>query len=62
MTALTTMGGVFPMIISRAEGSEVWRPLGLTVFGGLLTSTLITLVFVPTLYYMFEHRREARRQ
>jgi hydrophobe/amphiphile efflux-1 (HAE1) family protein len=62
MTALTTMGGVFPMIISRAEGSEVWRPLGLTVFGGLLTSTLITLVFVPTLYYMFERRREARRQ
>ena len=62
MTALTTMGGLFPMIVSRAEGSEVWRPLGLTVFGGLLTSTLITLVFVPTLYYMFERRREARRQ
>jgi HAE1 family hydrophobic/amphiphilic exporter-1 len=62
MTALTTMGGLFPMIVSRAEGSEVWRPLGLTVFGGLLTSTLITLVFVPTLYYMFERRREVRRQ
>ena len=62
MTALTTMGGVFPMIISRAEGSEVWRPLGLTVFGGLLTSTLITLVFVPTLYYIFERRREAKRR
>jgi multidrug efflux pump subunit AcrB len=62
MTALTTMGGVFPMIISRGEGSEAWRPLGLAVFGGLLTSTLITLIFVPTLYYLFEQRREARRQ
>jgi len=62
MTALTTMGGVFPMIISRGEGSESWRPLGLTVFGGLLTSTLITLVFVPTLYYILERRREAKVQ
>jgi multidrug efflux pump subunit AcrB len=62
MTALTTMGGVFPMIISRGEGSESWRPLGLTVFGGLLTSTLITLVFVPTLYYIIERRREAKGQ
>ena len=57
MTALTTMGGVFPMVISRGEGSEAWRPLGLTVFGGLFTSTLITLIFVPTLYYMMEKRR-----
>ena len=57
MTALTTMGGVFPMVISRGEGSEAWRPLGLTVFGGLFTSTLITLICVPTLYYIMEKRR-----
>ena len=60
MTALTTMGGVFPLIVSRGEGSESWRPLGLTVFGGLLTSTLITLIFIPTLYYILERRREAK--
>jgi hydrophobe/amphiphile efflux-1 (HAE1) family protein len=62
MTALTTMFGVFPMIVSTGEGAETWRPLGLAVFGGLLASTLITLVFVPTLYYILERRREARRQ
>lgn len=60
MTALTTMGGVFPMIISGGEGSESWRPLGLTVFGGLLTSTLITLVLVPTIYYTLESRRKGK--
>lgn len=57
MTALTTMGGVFPMIITRGEGSEAWRPLGLTVFGGLFSSTLITLLIVPVLYYLLERRR-----
>lgn len=57
MTALTTMGGVFPMITTKAEGSEAWRPLGLTVFGGLFSSTLITLLIVPTLYYLLERRR-----
>ena len=58
MTALTTMGGVLPMILSRGEGSEAWRPLGLTVFGGLFSSTLITLIFVPTFYYLLERRRK----
>ncbi|MBW2040248.1 MAG: efflux RND transporter permease subunit [Deltaproteobacteria bacterium] len=62
MTTLTTMGCAFTMIVSRGEGSEAWRPLGLTVFGGLLTSTLITLIFVPTLYYFIERRREARKK
>ncbi|UCC66318.1 MAG: efflux RND transporter permease subunit, partial [Deltaproteobacteria bacterium] len=62
MTALTTMGCVFTLIVSRGEGSESWRPLGLAVFGGLLTSTLITLIFVPSLYYLIERRRQARRK
>jgi HAE1 family hydrophobic/amphiphilic exporter-1 len=37
-------------------GSETWRPLGITMFGGLTVSTLITMLFVPTLYAVF-HRK-----
>jgi len=50
MTAFTTVFGMLPLVLSRAEGSEVWSMLGLTVISGLLVSTFITLVFVPCLY------------
>lgn len=57
MTTLTTMGGVLPMVLSTGEGSESWRPLGLTIFGGFFSSTLITLFLVPVLYYLMERKR-----
>jgi HAE1 family hydrophobic/amphiphilic exporter-1 len=57
MTTITTLVGLLPLAISRGEGSESWQPLGITMFGGLLVSTLITLLFVPTLYSVF-HREE----
>lgn len=57
MTALTTMLGMLPMALSRHEGSEIWRPLGITVIGGLLISTLVTLVLVPVIYSIFEKRK-----
>ena len=56
MTTLTTVFGLLPLTLSKGEGSEEWVTLGLTVIGGLLVSTLITLVFVPTLYSIFEER------
>lgn len=56
MTTITTLVGLFPLAISRAEGSEIWQPLGITMIGGLTVSTLITLLFVPTLYTVFEER------
>lgn len=56
MTTLTTMGGVLPMVLSTGEGSESWRPLGLTIFGGLFSSALITLFLIPVLYYLMERR------
>ncbi|HHS12683.1 MAG TPA: efflux RND transporter permease subunit [bacterium] len=61
MTTLTTAFGLLPLALSRAEGSESWVPLGVAVIGGLLASTLITLVFVPTLYAIFEDRLKGRR-
>lgn len=64
MTALTTVAGMVPMAFGKGQGSEVWNPLGLTVVGGLLVSTLVTLVLVPTLYSTFEShsRRNKGRQ
>jgi len=56
MTTVTTLAGLFPLAISRSEGSEVWQPLGITMISGLTVSTLITLLFVPTMYAVFESR------
>ena len=58
MTAFTTMLAMLPMALSRYEGSEIWRPFGITVIGGLLVSTLVTLILVPTVYAIFEKGRE----
>lgn len=54
MTTITTLVGLFPLAISRGEGSEIWQPLGITMIGGLSLSTFITMLFVPTLYAVFE--------
>ncbi len=54
MTSLTTMLGLLPLALSIGEGAEIQAPLARVVIGGLLTSTVITLVFVPTVYTLFE--------
>jgi HAE1 family hydrophobic/amphiphilic exporter-1 len=54
MTSLCTMLGLVPMSLGIGEGAELQAPLARVVIGGLLTSTLITLVFVPTMYTLFE--------
>ncbi len=56
MTTITTLVGLLPLAISRGEGSEIWQPLGITMLGGLSISTLITMLFVPTLYALVEAR------
>ncbi len=56
MTTITTLAGLLPLAILRGEGSEVWQPLGITMIGGLSLSTLITMLFVPTLYAVMEAR------
>ena len=57
MTTITTLVGLLPLAISKGTGSETWQPLGITMCGGLTVSTLITMLFVPTLYAVF-HRKE----
>jgi HAE1 family hydrophobic/amphiphilic exporter-1 len=60
MTTITTLVGLLPLALSRGEGSETWNPLGITMIGGLTVSTFITMLFVPTLYSIFEARIKKR--
>ncbi|MFM9979301.1 MAG: efflux RND transporter permease subunit [Burkholderiales bacterium] len=57
MTATVAMLGLIPFLFADGPGSEVQRPLAIVVIGGLITSTLLTLVVVPALYGYFEERR-----
>lgn len=54
MTATVAMLGLIPFLFSNGPGSEVQRPLAIVVIGGLITSTLLTLVVLPTLYRWFD--------
>ncbi len=56
MTATVAMLGLIPMLFANGPGSEVQRPLAIVVIGGLITSTLLTLVVLPTLYKWFEEK------
>ncbi|HRV81156.1 MAG TPA: CusA/CzcA family heavy metal efflux RND transporter [Planctomycetota bacterium] len=54
MTAVTTGLGLVPLLLATGPGSEVQRPLAIVVMGGLFTSTLVTLVVLPSLYAWWE--------
>ncbi len=58
MTATVALLGLVPFLFATGPGSEVQKPLAIVVIGGLLTSTLLTLVVLPTLYRWFEEKRE----
>jgi len=50
MTSFTTIFGVLPLLLARGPGAEIQRPLATVVVGGLLTSTLVTLVVLPLIF------------
>ncbi|MGB2629935.1 MAG: efflux RND transporter permease subunit [Candidatus Omnitrophota bacterium] len=54
MTTATTIMGLLPMALDKSEGSNLWNPLAITVIGGLLFATPLTLVLVPSIYSIFE--------
>ncbi|MDR2543482.1 MAG: efflux RND transporter permease subunit [Treponema sp.] len=60
MTTVTTLFCVIPLSMSSGEGSEVYAPLGQSIFGGLFSSTFITLFFIPVVYLMLEKRMEKK--
>ncbi|MBE9518707.1 MAG: efflux RND transporter permease subunit [Bacteroidetes bacterium] len=54
LTALTTIGGLLPLTL---RGGTLWAPMGWTIIGGLLVSTMLTLVIVPVIYKLLERKR-----
>lgn len=58
MTTITTVLGLVPMSLGIGEGGEIQAPLARVVIGGLVSSTLITLVFIPVVYMLLEERSE----
>lgn len=60
MTSLTTILGMLPMAVSNGMGREMYAPLGITIIGGLLVSTLVTLLLVPAMYTSLYHRTLAK--
>jgi HAE1 family hydrophobic/amphiphilic exporter-1 len=58
MTTLTTLLGLLPMAFGLGEGAEMRTPMAITVIGGLLTSTLLTLLVVPVMYSLLDRRKD----
>ncbi len=56
LTAATDILGFFPMAFSTSAGAEVQRPLATVVIGGLFTATLLTMIFLPVLYHIFDDK------
>ncbi len=68
MTSLTTILGMVPMAMSHGVGAEMWRPMGVAIIGGLTASTLLTLIYTPSMFCIFgatgvkRRRRKMRKQ
>jgi cobalt-zinc-cadmium resistance protein CzcA len=62
MTTFTTVFGILPLLLATGPGAEIQRPLATVVAGGLLTSTLVTLVVLPLLYQTLLERRPTPRR
>ncbi len=62
MTSLTTILAMLPLALSTGSGAEIWSPMGISVIGGLIFSTLVTLILIPVIYMMMLRRSEQRRK
>ncbi len=62
MTTMTTILGMLPLAMSTGEGSEIWRPMGITVIAGLTFSTLVTMIIVPIMYGVLAGRDSRKKK
>ncbi len=60
MTTLTAVLGLVPMLVATGEGSEMRKPMAITIISGLSLSTVLTLVIIPMVYYMFGGKDKSR--
>ena len=58
MTAMTTILAMVPLALSKGEGSEIWSPMGISLIGGLIFSTAVTMIIVPVVYAVFARKGE----
>ena len=61
MTSATTILGMLPLAMSKGSGSELWSPMGIAVIGGLVFSTVVTLIIVPVVYAIFSKHGERNK-
>ncbi len=61
MTSFAFVIGIFPMVIASGAGAASRHSIGTTVFGGMVFSTLLGLIFVPVLYVIIEQFRERKK-
>jgi HAE1 family hydrophobic/amphiphilic exporter-1 len=54
MTSIATIAATIPILLGLGEGSESRRPMAIAIFGGMITSTLLTLVVIPAVYRVFD--------
>jgi HAE1 family hydrophobic/amphiphilic exporter-1 len=62
MTSATTILAMVPLAMSKGAGAELWSPMGVAVIGGLVFSTVVTLVLVPVVYAIFARHGERNKQ
>ncbi|HNU79078.1 MAG TPA: efflux RND transporter permease subunit, partial [Prolixibacteraceae bacterium] len=56
-----TILGMLPLALSSGEGSELWKPMGITVIGGLVFSTIVTMIIVPVMYALLTRSGERNK-
>ncbi|MGL4524912.1 MAG: efflux RND transporter permease subunit [Spirochaetia bacterium] len=61
MTTLTTVLGMIPMALAEGDGTTMSQPIGRTVFAGMISASMLTLLFTPLLYYVFNKKNEEKK-
>jgi HAE1 family hydrophobic/amphiphilic exporter-1 len=60
MTTLTTVLALFPLAVGTGDAAQLRSPLALTIIGGILASTVFSLLVIPCIYFLLDHLRPGR--